>query len=102
MEISDLTHEVWSGLVGETFSLRLDDGSNLDVVLEAAELAPGDPSRNANAHSALFVGPGDQFLPQRMWPLAHPSIGEHSIFLVPVGHDEAGYRYEAVFTHLDG
>jgi hypothetical protein len=98
MEIRDLTHEVWSGLVGESFSVRLDDGSAVELVLTAAEMGPGDPGRNGSAHSVIFTGPHDPLLYQRMWPLFHNSIGEHSLFMVPIGVDESGYQYEIVFT----
>jgi hypothetical protein len=100
MEMHELTHEVWSGLVGETFTMRLDDGSTIDLVLSAAELAPGDASRNAGAHSVVFTGPGDRYFPQQIRPVSHQAIGEHSIFLVPIGEDDVGYQYEAVFTRL--
>lgn len=33
MEMYELTHEMWSGLVGENSTLRLDDGSTLDLVM---------------------------------------------------------------------
>ena len=99
MELQDLTHDVWSGLVGETFVVRLDDGATVDLSLTSAEMAPGDPARNGGAHSAFFAGPLDVFLPQRMWQMRHDAIGEQAIFLVPIGEDDDGYRYEAVFTH---
>jgi len=99
VDIADLTHEVWAGLIGEKFSVRLDDGSVIELVLNSAELAPGDPARNGGAHSAFFTGPGDLLLQQRMWPLAHSAIGEHCLFMVPIGVDESGYQYEIVFTH---
>ena len=37
-------------------------------------------------------------LPQDTYLLAHPALGEHPIFLVPVAFDGATVRYEAVFN----
>lgn len=98
METRELTLDVWSGLVGDSLLLQFDDGSSVDLRVTAAEPAPGDPARNAGAYSVLFAGPEDPYLPQQIWPLSHPDIGEHQIFLVPIGQDDSGYQYEAVFS----
>jgi hypothetical protein len=38
------------------------------------------------------------YLAQRIYPLTHPQMGELAVFLVPIGPDRVGMRYEAVFT----
>lgn len=98
METHELTLDVWAGLIGESFSLQFEDGSSVDLRVTAAESVPGAPGRNAGTYSVLLAGPEDPFLPQQMWPLSHPEIGEHQIFLVPIGRDDSGYQYEAVFS----
>jgi len=45
-------------------------------------------------HGAATTAP----LPQATYLLAHPALGEHPIFLVPVALDGATVRYEAVFN----
>lgn len=52
--------------------------------------------------SVFFQGPGDIFMPQSIYTLEHEGMGVLDIFLVPVGRDERGYRYEAVFNHYKG
>ncbi len=52
--------------------------------------------------SLFFYGPGDRFLPQHVYRLAHDRLGEQDIFIVPVGRDQRGYRYEAVFSFYKG
>lgn len=100
MELQDLTHDVWEGLLGETFVVRFDDGSTIDLVLAEATRPPGDPERNGHAHSAVFHGPRDTFMPQMIRHISHEGIGgEQGIFLVPVGETDTAYEYEAVFTH---
>ena len=37
-------------------------------------------------------------MPQQIVPLEHAALGKLEIFLVPVGLDPEGYRYEAVFN----
>lgn len=50
--------------------------------------------------SAFFDGPGDNFLPQRLYPMQHDQMGEFDIFLVPIARNEKGFRYEAVFNYF--
>ena len=50
--------------------------------------------------SLYFVGPGDFYLPQSIYRMEHDALGTLEIFIVPVGKEEAGYRYEAVFNRL--
>lgn len=48
--------------------------------------------------SIVFRGPTDRPLEQRIYPMAHDSLGSFDIFLVPIGPDREGLRYEAVFN----
>ena len=45
----------------------------------------------------LFRGPLEPFLEQQMVVLQHDELGQLELFLVPVGQDDQGYYYEAVF-----
>lgn len=47
--------------------------------------------------SVLFRGPMTPILPQHIYTLAHPHLGTFDVFLVPIGPDQQGMRYEAVF-----
>lgn len=49
--------------------------------------------------SVFFYGPGDIFMPQSTYTLEHERMGVFDIFLVPIGQDDRGYRYEAVFNY---
>ena len=48
--------------------------------------------------SILFQGPGDVYLEQRTYRLAHDVLGEFDLFLVPVAKNGRGFQYEAVFN----
>ena len=48
--------------------------------------------------SLLFRGPVDPFLSQGTYRLDHAELGALDIFLVPIGPDAEGMRYEAVFA----
>jgi hypothetical protein len=50
------------------------------------------------AFSLLFRGPAGAGLAQGMYLFRHPELGPIDIFVVPLGPDAEGHRYEAVFT----
>ena len=70
--------------------------------IEAAQLRSrprGDnPNIRSDPFSLLFRGPFAPALPQRIHRLVHPQLGPLEIFLVPIGPDAAGARYEAIFN----
>jgi hypothetical protein len=85
---------------GESFRLRCDDGSTLD--LEFVSVTPGAVSPNAARgrrvpFSIVFRGPLEPLLPQRVYCFEHDELGTFELFVVPIGPDEAGMQYEAVF-----
>jgi hypothetical protein len=48
--------------------------------------------------SLLFRGAGTTIWPQGIYPLTRAGLDQLDIFLVPVGKDESGVRYEAIFS----
>jgi hypothetical protein len=56
------------------------------------------PSGRREPFNLLFRGPRSPYARQGTHRLEHDRLGTLEIFLVPVGPDGAGMRYEAVFT----
>ena len=52
--------------------------------------------------SAMFMGPREIFLPQQTYRVSHPEMGEFDIFLVALGQEPEGFRYEAVYNYYRG
>jgi hypothetical protein len=50
--------------------------------------------------SLIFTGVASPYLPQGVYELTHPRMGNLELFLVPVGPDLTGMRYEAVFSRF--
>ena len=50
--------------------------------------------------SIVFRGPREGALQQGMYQLQHERLGAFELFLVPVGQDQDGVYYEAVFNRL--
>jgi hypothetical protein len=86
---------------GEPFTVRA--GEQIALALTLGEVSPHGPApagaegpRRA-PFSLIFHGPQTPILPQRIYRVEHDAIGAFDLFLVPLGPDRAGMRYEAVF-----
>jgi hypothetical protein len=92
-----LTREVFLSRVGETFRVA-ETGTDL-VLAEATSLAVSGANKGPRREpfSLLFKGP-EPVLPQRTWALENETLGRLDIFLVPIGADADGVRYEAIFN----
>jgi hypothetical protein len=95
--------------LGERFSVRLDSSEQIEMVLIEVEglskpgkdpgSEPKDPDEiRKDPFTALFRGPHEPFLRQKIRELEHDQMGEIEIFMVPVGRDEMGLYYESVFN----
>ena len=83
----------------ESFRVAEDDGT-LDLeLIETTDLGPAAAvAARSRTFSLVFRGPRDRALPQQIHRLKHAALGEIEIFLVPIGPDGVGMRYEAVFN----
>jgi hypothetical protein len=99
-----LTHESFAPHVGTEFHLQLGTAGTLPLTLVEAQAVgsvPGprpDGTPRRQPFSLVFRGPRQPVLPQRIYRLEHAAMGPLELFIVPIGPDEAGLRYEAVFT----
>lgn len=76
---------------GETLSLHLVKVSLLGNGVPGGRV----PFSLIFRHSLL---PQNAYLPQQIYHLEHPTLGTLDLFLVPLGPDSEGMRYEAIFT----
>ena len=96
-----LTVAMFAEQIGKTFRLQLADGPALELVLVEARnlsLPPGNSGPRRDPFSLLFRGPKAPMLPQRIYPLENEAFGRLEIFLVPIGADADGVKYEAIFN----
>ena len=99
--LDKLTLESFSGLVGRVFRLTPENAPAMDLVLKEARslsLKTGAPGSKREPFSLLFVGPKASVLPQRIYPLENETLGRLEIFIVPIGADADGVKYEAIFN----
>ena len=98
--LETFTVETFNPHRGATFTLRVTEQTPLALTL--SEITPlGDAPAGGGAHRApfslLFHGPASPLIPQRTYRVEHETLGAFDLFLVPLGPDRAGQRYEAVF-----
>lgn len=79
---------------------RVHYGGDAPLELELYEVSPYEkhPGPRTEPFSAYFHGPREAVLPQRIYRVEHDRLGEMELFLVPIGPDEKGMRYEVVFN----
>lgn len=90
------TVATFSPRVGEEFRLHRDEGEAIPTRLVEATAA--GPGVHRDQFSLVFRGPPDMVLPQQIYRIDHDEMGSFELFLVPIGPDSEGMRYEAVFT----
>ena len=98
---ASLTEEEFSKHVNTIFSVNLDEQNPVDLELVQVKgymNRPGD-AEGLERFSVYFRGP-KPLLPQSTYSLSHEGMGTIDIFLVPIGVDGDGFRYEAVFNYF--
>jgi len=96
--LQDLTAALLEEHLGTPFRINFGGESPLVVVLYEVARHEQHPGPRQQPFSAYFRGPYPPILPQRIYPVEHDRLGRFEIFLVPIGPDGQGMRYEAVFN----
>jgi hypothetical protein len=102
--LDQLTSRIFEPLVGSLFVLPGIATPPVLLTLTLVEVeADARHARNAatGSFSLLFTGPREWTLPQRIYRLEHPTLGVLEVFLVPIGQDNRGFLYQAVFNRGD-
>lgn len=101
--LDQLSFEVFAQMVKTRFRVWVD--ANDSVELELIEATPPQRFSSGGATGAVFesfslvfVGPADRLLEQRSYPFESDLAGRFELFIVPVGRDPQGIKYEAAFN----
>lgn len=94
--IENLTISRFEPHVGEVFAITGND-ADISLTLKAAKPL-GAALREGGAFALHFLGPSAPLLQQSTYPLRHAALGTLDLFIVPVGRDNSGVLYEAIFT----
>ena len=97
---TNLTHDEFSKHIGTQFKIAMAESELILTLTDAKAYTPGENEQDGmERFSVFFAGPGDVILPQKTYQLQHDKMGEIDLFLVPIGGDRNGFRYEAVFNY---
>lgn len=98
-EAEGLTLDRFTPLVGETFVLGEGESAFEAELAEARSLREVQGAGlRSRQYSLLWRAPGPPRLMQGNCRVAHPALPALELFLVCIGPDAQGMRYEAVFT----
>lgn len=95
---NELTVDDFSDLKEQEIKLRFGDQEQTAQILEARETPGGMPGGRTPFSVVLRSGAPDKYWPQGTHTIIHPSRGELELFMVPIGPDETGMRYEISFS----
>jgi hypothetical protein len=90
--------------VGERFDVTPNEGEPFEALLSSCEETsyrpPPEPGREPQRvpFSLIFHGPAERPLRQQICAFRHPQLGAFELFIVPLGPDDQGMRYEAVIS----
>ena len=102
--LENFTQATFANHVGEKFRINLESSDPLELeLINVTDLASGEAARDPKPgrqepFSLLFCGPAQPLLPQQIYPFEHSVIGKFEMFIVPIGPNQDGMLYEAVFN----
>ena len=97
--MSDLpSRAAFAETLNSSYQVFAESGRLVEIML--CELNDGRSSPRHEQFALLFRGPRDPIVPQGQYRLAHATLDCFDLFLVPVGRDDQGTYYEAIFNRL--
>jgi hypothetical protein len=93
-----LTKEAFAENLNTKFRIPFESGETAEV--ELIEVVETMRTPRQQQFSLFFRGPLAYLLPQGTYYMEHEKMGTVSIFIVPVGREQDGFRYEAVFNYV--
>ena len=97
--IESLTVESFDDRIGERFRVPVAEHELLILELIKVESTSGEvPEGRRRPFSLTFRGPTTPVLGQATVPIEHDDLRGLALFLVPIGPDDQGMRYQASFN----
>lgn len=98
-----LTYHDFEPYLNQTFEIHYGNDETLPVTLTEATIGQNASSTNENGEpyypfSLIFQSTITDYLPQATYRIGHDQLGTHDIFIVPLGPNAQGMRYQAVFS----
>jgi len=89
----------FNGCLNQPFTLELSESSSYPLTLISVDKHPDSATVDGHeAFSIVFRGDSKLTLDQQIYRIKHDSLGDLELFIVPIGPDDDGMCYEAVFS----
>ena len=99
MNVAEVTLEELSKHVDDRFRVSVGEASPFDAhLIEVSPMGSTVGPTGRNPFSAVLRGPENDMPEQGTYAVEHGELGSFELFLVPIGPDDKGMKYEAVFT----
>ena len=92
-----ITAASFKSIEGELVQLKNDQIETEARIIEVAKINKYE-SQNRDPFSILFLIENQSVFSQQTCTFSHHSMEDFDIFIVPIGQDEKGTRYEAIFN----
>lgn len=96
--LEQLTLEDFEPLIGATFELDNGSETRSAQLLQARGGRGGGGDFRAPFSLIVRAEMAGDYWPQGTYRLRHPTLGELDLFMVPIGPDGEGMRYEISFS----
>jgi hypothetical protein len=97
LDLAEVRCEQFAACLNQDFELVFPDGT-LPLKLSEARLLGVRPESLREPFALAFLGRAGLVLPQGIYKMRNPTLGEMEIFLVQVAADQTGSMFEAVFN----
>lgn len=99
MDIALLTFNDFDTLLNTVFTIRISDEVQLDAeLIELTNLDNYSPLERTPFSIVFRTDQKNEYYQQGIFTIVHPEKGDLELFMTPLGFDNAGMRYEAVFS----
>jgi hypothetical protein len=92
------TVDTFSDHVNTRFLMHYGDAQSAE--LELLSVTDVGSSAQQAQFSLVFLGPNEAPIGQGTYRIVHDKLGALDLFLVPIGMDKTGVRYEAIFNRV--
>ncbi|MFN8531778.1 MAG: hypothetical protein U0670_24495 [Anaerolineae bacterium] len=101
--MANLTSGDFRPYLNQKFHIHYGQGEMLEVeLIEVTDLRENPQNGDADKRTPFSLvwrsAVTTQYLPQHIFTISHDQLGSHEIFIVPIGPDSVGMRYQAIFT----
>ncbi len=97
--LDELHASDFTPLEGSVLPIRFNPQVTLDArLIEVSEVKGESPLSRNPFHLVFQTEQKNEYYPQAIYTLIHPEKGDIELFMVPLGDDGKGMRYEIVFS----